>query len=165
MPPTPAQDFDCGQDCLRNSQLLANLDRCFFIIGFIRVTTNLAKPDQEENAINTRLKTISDLLGSEVKKEVLISYRYPSLKYEDIGADLEKWIEIYQKFVDQFQPDEESVKSIQLEMIERFNKYSVLPFQKKDPFRVSFYSILRKLPPAFRSLFIKEKLLWTLRRL
>lgn len=162
-----AQDFELWSRLYEEQPLpIANLDRCLLQYRIHQeAISSSAKPEQEENAIKTRLKTISKLLGSEVKKEVLISYRYPSLKYDDIGADLEKWIEIYQKFVDQFQPDEETVKSIQLEMIERFNKYSLLPFQKKDSFRVSFYSIFRKLPPAFRRLFIKEKLLWTLKRL
>lgn len=162
-----AQDFELWSRLFEEQPLpMANLDHCLLKYRIHQeAITSLAKPEQEEIAINTRLKTISELLGSEVQKEMLIAYRYPSLKYEDIGTHIEKWIEIYQKFVDQFQPDEEAVKSIQLEMIERFNKYSLFPFQKKNPFRVSFYSILRKLPPSFRRLFIKEKLLWTLKRL
>lgn len=162
-----AQDFELwSRLVLEQPMPIANLEDCLLQYRIHQeAITSLAKTEQEENAINIRLKTISELLGSKVEREVLISYRYPSLKYEDIGAHLEKWIEIYLRFVDQFQPDEETVKSIQLEMIERFNKYSLLPFQKKNPFRVSFYSILRKLPPPFRGLFIKEKLLWTLKRL
>lgn len=162
-----AQDFELWSRLFKEQPLpIANLDFCLLQYRIHQeAITTLAKPEQEENAINIRLKTISELLSTEVEKEVLIAYRYPSLQYEDIGRQIEKWIEIYLKFVDKFQPDEESVKSIQLEMIERFNKYSRLPFQKKSPFRVSFNSILRKLPPSFRRLFIKEKLLWTLKRL
>lgn len=162
-----AQDFELWSRLFYLKPLpLANMEESqYFSRQHGEAITTKSKDLQEHTAIRIRTKTISNFLSEEIEEEALIAYRYPSLVYGRIATHIEKWIRIYTLFLNRFEPDDEAKAHIQGEMIDRLNKYSLLPFQKKSPFRVPIGEILKQLPGDFRGRFLREKLGWVMRRI
>ena len=60
---------------------------------------------------------------------------------------MDNWIDIYKKFIVNFQVNYETKKHLQDELLSRINKYSYMSFNSSyRKYRISFYKLLFHLP-------------------
>ena len=163
-----AQDFELWTRLFDHNPLpLANLDDTIYLYRQHEQTTTRSQNDLQENiAIEVRLKKIQEFLGKPIPKEVVLAYRYPTYAYTNIQTCKQTWIELYLKFVKDFNVNSETRREIKKELFSRINKFSYFPPQNKNiEFRVSLWKVLCQTPFALGIQILFSKIVWALKRL
>lgn len=163
-----AQDFELWTRTLWMNPLpIANLDD--YLLAYRqhdKSTSSSNNSLQENTAIRIRLEKISQFLEKPVPAEVVMAYRHPTYAYSNIEECIRLWMELYSKFIDEFNVNREERRLIENEILPLLNKYSYFPPQKKNiQFRVSFWKLIRLLPKGFAFRALSSKISWGLHRL
>ncbi len=163
-----AQDFELWARLFDYDVLpLANLNNIVYYYREQRESITQSQNSlQERNAVQVRQKKIEQFLEKTVSQDVVLAYRHPAYTYRDMCACIQTWIEIYKKFTQVFQVNQETKKNIQTELISRLNKYSYIPPQKVNlQSRVSFWELLGWLPYDLSLRLIGYKMKWIMQHL
>lgn len=144
-----AQDFELWSRTFTAEPLpIANLEKVIYLSRDHEKSTTRSRSDlQEQNAIETRLSKIEEFLGRPVPPNVVLAYRHPGDKYEDIRDCILIWIEIYQKFLKRFMITKEVDAHIKSELFYEINKYSTMrPKRSHRRIKASIFDILTEVP-------------------
>jgi len=147
-----AQDFELWTRTFSCQPLpLANLNEIIYLTRDHEKSTTNAKSDlQETNAINIRLESISNFLGRSVSPDVVVAYRHPGDNYLDIQECILTWIDLYEKFMDQFQANKGVEQYIKNELLYEINKYTTLRSTRTQiRFKASIWKIIPRIPLKF----------------
>lgn len=112
---------------------------------------------QYQTSNGVRKIVIDKLIGRPVALESIAAYRM-SGEYPGIRQAIRDWVEIYSAFFRRFPADAEAVAAINSEFLQRLGRYIYFnPLTKDKVGRVSYYSMIDKLPPKMRGALLANK--------
>lgn len=154
-----SQDLELwGRLMYENPYPIANLDE--FLLDY-RVHSRAISTQQSELQYRisnrVRQKVIEKLVGHEIEIEAVSAYRIRGV-YQNISEFIYNWIEIYTSFFKQFPAKADEIAVINAEFLERMGRYIYFnPLTKDKDGRVSFYKVMRMIPPKMRKALLDNK--------